>query len=70
YYLAEELTFEGARLDLGEFLETLRVPLEEALDWVRQGRVTDGKTVAGLLWADKLRRGEWRPPPAAARGNP
>lgn len=70
YYLAEELAFAGVRLDHGEFLETLRVPLDEALAWVRDGRITDGKTVAGLLWADKLRRGEWRPPAAAATAKP
>jgi ADP-ribose pyrophosphatase len=62
YYLAEELSFEGARLDHGEFLETLTVPLDEALEWVRRGKITDGKTVAGLFWADQLRRGAWAPP--------
>lgn len=62
YYLAEELTFEGARLDHGEFLETLTVPLDQALEWVRRGKITDGKTVAGLFWADQLRRGAWAPP--------
>ncbi|MFZ5557395.1 MAG: NUDIX domain-containing protein [Pseudomonadota bacterium] len=66
YYLAEGLRFEGAQLDHGEFLETLRVPLREALEWVRQGRITDGKTVAGLLWADRLSRGEWTPPQGGA----
>jgi ADP-ribose pyrophosphatase len=62
YYLAEELTFDGVRLDHGEFLETLRVPLAEALEWVREGKVTDGKTITGLFWADRLNRGEWSPP--------
>lgn len=70
YYLAEGLAFEGARLDHGEFLETLRVPLPEALAWVRAGRITDGKTVAGLLWADKLRSGQWRPPAEDAGETP
>lgn len=66
FYLAEELAFEGARLDHGEFLETLRVPLAQALDWVRSGKVTDGKTVVGLFWADQLQRGEWTPPGGGA----
>ncbi|PZP54425.1 MAG: NUDIX hydrolase [Azospira oryzae] len=59
YYLARDLTFEGERLDDGEFLETLVVELGEALEWVRLGRITDGKSVAGLFWAEKIARGEW-----------
>jgi len=42
---------EGARdLDSDEFLELVRVPLSTAVSWVRSGRITDAKTVAGLLW--------------------
>jgi hypothetical protein len=26
----------------------------EALDWVRDGKITDQKTVIGLLWADRF----------------
>jgi ADP-ribose pyrophosphatase len=40
----------GPRLDAGEFLETLLVPFEEAIEMVRDGRITDSKTVSGLLW--------------------
>lgn len=52
-YLARKLTRKTARLDAGEFLETLIVPFAEAIAMVRDGRITDIKTVAGLLWADK-----------------
>jgi ADP-ribose pyrophosphatase len=44
-----------------EFLEVIRMPLSEALLLLRQGRITDAKTMVGIFWADKLRRGEWDP---------
>jgi ADP-ribose pyrophosphatase len=27
--------------------------------WVRQGQITDVKTLIGAFWLDKLLRGEW-----------
>jgi ADP-ribose pyrophosphatase len=35
----------------GEFLEVFSVPLAEAQAMARDGRITDVKTVVGLLWA-------------------
>lgn len=58
-FLADGLSTVGSSLDDGEFLEVLTLPLAEALDWVRTGRITDPKTAVGLLWAEKLLRGEW-----------
>lgn len=58
-FLARELSFHGHSPDGEEFLETLVVPLDEGLTWVREGRITDVKTILGLLWADRMRRGEW-----------
>jgi ADP-ribose pyrophosphatase len=55
--VARGLTFSERSLDDGEFLETLVLPLDEALEWVRSGRITDVKTQMGLLWADRLRAG-------------
>lgn len=50
-YLATKLEKRGgASLDHGEFLETLIVPFAEALQMVREGGITDSKSVAGLLW--------------------
>lgn len=60
-FLARQLTPAAAAPDDGEFLEVIRVPFDEALDWVREGRITEVKSVIGLMWADKLRRGEWQP---------
>jgi ADP-ribose pyrophosphatase len=59
FFLARELSLRQAALDEGEFLETLRVPLPEALAWVRSGRIGDVKTMLGLLWAEKIVSGEW-----------
>lgn len=49
-WLATDLRYAGQRLDAGEFLETMIVPFSEALAMVRDGRITDAKSVAGLLW--------------------
>ncbi|MDE2422714.1 MAG: NUDIX hydrolase [Betaproteobacteria bacterium] len=50
FFLARGLHFEGHQRDEEEFLETLALPLEEAFQWVADGRINDAKTVAGLLW--------------------
>lgn len=59
YYLAQELTFEGASLDDGEHLEVFTLTPAEALEWVKEGKITDNKSVSGLFWAEKILRGEW-----------
>lgn len=59
YYLAQELTFEGANLDDGEYLEIFTLPPAEALEWIKEGKITDNKSVSGLFWAEKILRGEW-----------
>jgi ADP-ribose pyrophosphatase len=60
FFLARKLEFRGAQhLDEGEFLETLRMPLPEAVAWVRDGRIDDMKTILGLLMAEKVLREGW-----------
>lgn len=59
YYLAQELTFEGASLDDGEHLEVFTLTPADALEWVKEGKITDNKSVSGLFWAEKILRGEW-----------
>ncbi|MGA8048727.1 MAG: NUDIX hydrolase [Burkholderiales bacterium] len=49
-FLARGLTKREAKLDDEEFLEVFDVPFEEAVAMVRDGRITDAKSVAGLLW--------------------
>jgi ADP-ribose pyrophosphatase len=58
-YLAQELTDVGRKLDDDEFLDVMQVPVLEAMTWIRDGRITEAKAVMGLLWAEKLVRGEW-----------
>lgn len=53
-FLAKKLTHVGAKLDQGEFIETLIVDFREALQMVRDGRITDAKTVAALLWVKQF----------------
>ena len=53
-FLAREADAEGAASSTqGEFLEVFSLPFGEAIDMIRDGRITDAKTVSGLLWADK-----------------
>ena len=50
-YLARGLEKREAKLDPGEFLEVFTLTFEETLAMVRDGRITDAKSVAALLWA-------------------
>lgn len=61
-WLARGLRHEGRRLDDGEFLETFPLGLAEAVEWVRTGRITDVKTIVGILWAEKVVSGAWPEP--------
>jgi ADP-ribose pyrophosphatase len=54
-FVARGLSKQEAKLDAGEFLEVLKVPFGEALAMVRDGRITDAKSVAGLLWLKAFR---------------
>ena len=49
-WLARGLEQREAKLDVGEFLEVLTLPIDEAIEMIRDGRITDAKTIAGLLW--------------------
>jgi ADP-ribose pyrophosphatase len=50
-FLARRLRkLREAALDAGEFVDTLVVPFAEAIAMVRDGRITDAKSVAALLW--------------------
>jgi len=67
-WLARGLRHVGRRLDHGEFLDTFPLPLAEALERVRDGRIIDAKTIVGILWAEKVLSGEWRPTEGAGAG--
>lgn len=58
-YLAQDLKAGPAQLDDGEFLEVYRAPLAELLTGIRQGQVTDVKTIIGAFWLEKIEAGLW-----------
>ena len=53
-YLALDLRRVADAPEDGEFLEVLTLELPLALEWVKNGRITDVKTIIGLVWAAKL----------------
>jgi ADP-ribose pyrophosphatase len=54
YFLARGLRHEGDDPDHDEFLEVLRVPMDDALAMVQDGRIDEAKTVMGLLWLERF----------------
>jgi ADP-ribose pyrophosphatase len=50
-YLAGDLTAGETQRDADEFMEVVRLPMSEALRMVRDGEITDGKTICTLLYA-------------------
>ena len=58
-FLARGLVAGEQELDAGEFLELISCTPDELMQWVRQGRITDVKTLIGAFWLDKLLRGDW-----------
>jgi ADP-ribose pyrophosphatase len=60
-YFARGLTAGERKLDDGEFLDILYVPPSDLMQWVREGTVTDVKTIIGSFWLEKLLTGSWQP---------
>jgi len=58
-YLVKNLTFVEEQQDKDEFIETFQMTLEDALDAVRSGKITDAKTIISLFRAEKYLTGEW-----------
>lgn len=50
-FVATELERGTSNLDQDEFLEVLRVPFSQAVAWVKDGQITDCKSVATILYA-------------------
>jgi len=62
-YLAEGLLSGKSHLDEEEFLDVFAAPLEQLLEWVEQGEITDVKTTIATYWLDRYRRGLVSPKP-------
>jgi ADP-ribose pyrophosphatase len=58
-YLARDLEYVGHALDEGEFLDVFTVSLDEAIQWVRSGRIVEAKTIMALLLAERIAAGQW-----------
>jgi len=54
-YLAEGLSPGPALLDDEEFLDVFAAPLEELLNWVDTGKITDVKTIISTYWLERRR---------------
>jgi len=54
-YVAKNVKYAGHHRDEGEFLDVFTMTLEEAVDRVGRGEITDTKTAFSLLWLSKFR---------------
>lgn len=59
FYLAKGLQDGTHGRDPDEFLEIFRLPFAEAMQWVRDGRICETKTVIGLFWLEKMLERGW-----------
>lgn len=50
-FLATDLLESAQRLDDDEIVEIVRIPLAEAVEMTRDGRIEDAKTIVGLMFA-------------------
>ena len=53
-YLAQDLSQGQTHPDEDEFLDLVRMPLEEAVAMIMRGEIRDGKTICGLLMAKEV----------------
>ena len=58
-WFARGLQAGERQLDAGEFLDVFAATPQELLAWAQQGRITDAKTLTGLLWLQNHLRGDW-----------
>ena len=58
-YFARGLQAGTRQLDAGEFLDVFSLPPETLLAWCREGRVTDAKTLACMVWVQNALSGAW-----------
>lgn len=58
-WFARGLSLGERRLDAGEFLDVFTATPEQLLACCRDGEVTDGKTLTGMLWLQNVLAGTW-----------
>ncbi len=58
-YLAHDLVAGDAQLDDGELLDVFTTTPAQVMAWVRDGTITDVKTMIGAFWLEKVLAGDW-----------
>jgi len=58
-WFADGLQPGERHLDEGEFLDVLSATQQELEGWMRDGLLTDVKTIVGMMWLQKWRSGDW-----------
>ncbi|MDI1349180.1 NUDIX hydrolase [Aquabacterium sp.] len=58
-WFADELTLGERHLDDGEFLDVFSATQQELEGWMRDGLLTDAKTIVGMMWLRQWRAGVW-----------
>lgn len=58
-YFARGLKSGHRQLDAGEFLDVLSANVQELMVWCREGKVTDAKTLACMVWLQNVLSGQW-----------
>ena len=59
-WFARGLTGGRRSLDQGEFLDVIDATPQQLLEWCRDGKVTDGKTLVCALWLQNVLAGSWQ----------
>ncbi|PUE51666.1 NUDIX domain-containing protein [Limnohabitans sp. 2KL-51] len=58
-WFAKELSLGERRLDTDEFLDVFTASPSELMAACQQGRLTDAKSLTGLLWLQNVQSGQW-----------
>ena len=53
-YLAEDLEQTKSKLDKDEFLQLIPTKIEDAIELIWNGTISDVKTIIGLLWTKRI----------------
>ncbi len=59
-YLAHGLIEGERKLDDEEFLDTFKTTPADLMTWIKEGKITDVKTVIGAFWLEKILNGTWK----------
>lgn len=59
-WFARSMCLGQRHLDEGEFLDVFTATPAELMQWCRNGKVTDAKTLTGALWLQQVLSGDWK----------